>query len=290
MDVLLSRSTHNQAASGLPSSGVVLEDVIKLSVQAPDCSCDRAVPRPASLPARYAQRGYSEPPVEHRAGPPHPGGPHGLGAERQRRIFDKLQEAGPREGKAERKRPGKRREAAAGGAAPPPPVRAAGASGSSARAAGRLTWHSQPRATRRRRRRGARSAGRAEQVPGTPGAGGGEGDGEAGEPQVRRARGAAALRSVHKRLHRDSPSTWLPGSPERERAGNISRENGNSSVRLRDIIRGRLELVPGDSGQGRVCLWNPSALGLDPRRSLPSGFLPCRRLQLSQVSATWCSG
>lgn len=33
MDILLSHSTPNQAALGLPSSVVVLEDVIKLSVQ-----------------------------------------------------------------------------------------------------------------------------------------------------------------------------------------------------------------------------------------------------------------
>lgn len=42
MDILLSRSTPNQAALGLPSSVVVLEDVIKLFVQEPDCSCNRA--------------------------------------------------------------------------------------------------------------------------------------------------------------------------------------------------------------------------------------------------------
>lgn len=40
----LSRSTQNQAALGLPPSVVMLEDVIKLSVPAPDCSSHCALP------------------------------------------------------------------------------------------------------------------------------------------------------------------------------------------------------------------------------------------------------
>lgn len=213
--------------------------------------------RHASLPARDAQGGYSEPPVEHRARPLPSGPSHGLGAERNRRIFDKLVEAGPGEGKAERKRPGKRREAAAGGAAPPPPVRAAGASGSSARAAGRLTWHSQSRATRWRRR-GARSVQSRYRGRGAQDAGrrmGRLGSRRYGGLGVQLGCGASTRHCIATPHQLGSP---VP-------PGNIPRENGNSSVRLRDIIRAERELVPGDSGQGRVCLWNPSALRLDPR-------------------------
>lgn len=64
-----------------------------------------------------------------------------------------------------------------------------------------------------------RGAELAEQVPGTRGTRSREGDGEVGESQVRRARGAAGVRSGHTPLHRDSPSTWLPGSPRKYSEG-----------------------------------------------------------------------
>lgn len=98
----------------------------------------------------------------------------------------------------------------------------------------------------------ARGAERAEQVRQTRGAGRREEGGEEGEPQVQqvRAEGAERPHAAAPRL----PINLALWFPEEERAGNIPRENGNYSVQLRDIIRGKRELVPGDSGRGRVSL------------------------------------
>lgn len=259
------------------------EDVTKLSVHAPDCSCKLAVPDARPFCRVRPPRGSRSHLLNsERALPPRPL-PRAR-APGYRRIWVELQEAEPGEGKAARKRPGKRLEAAAGGAAPPPPVRAAGASGSSARAAGPLTWHSQPGASEQgvRSRYGYRGRG----VPG--GACGGLG---AGESQVRRVRGAAGVRAAARGCT-GTPHQLGSRFPEEERAGNIpGEEDGNSSARLRDIISGKGELVPGDGGQGRVSSVESERPGFGSEAGLvPSGSLPCRGLQLSQVSATWCSG
>lgn len=89
LDILLSGSTHNQAGCLGPSflcgSAGRRHQIVcprARSLLQPPCG-----PGHASLPVRYAQRGYWEPPVEHRARPPHlpvpPAGSPGRNATRR---------------------------------------------------------------------------------------------------------------------------------------------------------------------------------------------------------------
>ena len=79
-------------------------------------------------------------------------------------------------------------------------------------------------------------------------------------------------------------------------------DNGKCILKLLDSLTVKL-ICPNPSWvQGRTCIWweraNDSGLGvvlglesqiLRLGLLVPSGFLPCCRLKLSQVSVTWCS-
>lgn len=121
-----------------------------------------------------------------------------------------------------------------------------------ARAAGRLTWHSQPRATRRRRWRGARSVQSRYDRRGAQDAGRRvKRVRRVGRVGSRRYGGLGARLGVHTRLHRDSPSTWLPGSRRRRGLEIFRGKMATTAFSFGTSLDGKRQLVPGDSGPGK---------------------------------------
>lgn len=135
-------------------------------------------------------------------------------------------------------------------------MRAAGASGSSARARDRppdvaLATQSDSAAAAAV----VRGAERAEQVRQTRGAG------RRAQGSGRRVGRVGSLRhiglgvrlgvqSVHTRLHRDSPSTWLPGSRRRRGLEIFRGKMATTAFSFGTSLEGKRELVLGDSGPG----------------------------------------